>query len=34
MLARASERPYVPVFLTDQEIALIPGPVNVPKSRI
>ena len=30
LLAVAAERPNVLVFLTDQETAMIPGPVNVP----
>jgi arylsulfatase A-like enzyme len=33
LLARAAERPNVLVFLTDQETAMIPGPVNVPNRR-
>src|SRR6266550_6669680 len=33
LLAGAAERPNVLVFLTDQETAMIPGPVNVPNRR-
>jgi Arylsulfatase A and related enzymes len=33
LLAGAAERPNVLVFLTDQETALIPGPVNTPNRR-
>src|SRR2546430_16204058 len=31
--AAAAERPNILVFLTDQETALIPGPVNTPYRR-
>ena len=33
LLAGAAKRPNVLVFLTDQETAMIPGPVNVPHRR-
>jgi arylsulfatase A-like enzyme len=33
LLASAAERPNVLVFLTDQETAMIPGPVSVPNRR-
>src|ERR1700676_1974839 len=33
LLAVAAERPNVLVFLTDQETAMIPGPVNIPNRR-